>query len=244
MYHEISFTPDGKDTDARGNCRISALLGYLQRAAMTAASEGGFGHADLLERYGAVWMLARTWVRLIRPIRWDETITIKTWHRGNGGALSYRDYDIYINGILVGESVSGWVFANLKTRKLHRLSDIAELANTSGGDLCKEMTLGRWKIPQDALLTEERLMRYSDCDLNGHVNNTRYADFIQDALHQECRTNHFLSEIQINYTRECLCGETLSICTQETDNIALVVGMDKDGKSRFEGRVIFSEDIH
>ncbi len=243
MFHQATFILDGRDTDGRGNCRMSSLLGYLQRAAMGAAQEGGFGHHELLERYGAVWMLARTWVSLRRPIGWDDTITVKTWHRGAKGAMMYRDYDIYVDGQLVGESVSGWVFVDVTSRKLVHLNEVVELAETGGGELCKDKTLTRWKSPSDMVEAECRTMRYSDCDLNGHVNNTRYADFMQDALHQERRTTSFLSQLQINYTKECLAGETLSIRTLEEEGVALVLGLDEDGKSRFEGRVIFSEDI-
>lgn len=244
MYYQDSFLLDGRDTDPSGNCRISSLLGYLQRAAMGAATQNGFGHRDLLERYQAVWMLARSWVRLNRPIRWDDIVTVRTWHRGGRGAMMYRDYDIYVGEELVGESVSGWVLAHVDSHKLCRLSDVAELHNTSGESLCKSKTLGRWKFPAPLEPTQQRQLYYSDCDINGHVNNTRYADFIQDVLHQEGRTGTFVSQMQINYTRECRSGEILSLCLHEADNTALVVGMDEDGKSRFEGQVIFSEDIH
>lgn len=244
MYYQATFTLDGRDTDGRGNCRISSLLGYLQRAAMGAAAQGGFGHRELLERYGAVWMLARTWVKLFRPIRWDDVITVKTWHRGGKGAMMYRDYDIYVGEDLVGESVSGWVFVDVSNRRLMHLSDVSELEGTTGGTLCKEKTLMRWKAPQNMTQVEARLMHYSDCDINGHVNNTRYADFVQDALHQEGRNTSFVSEMQLNYTKECLAGEVLSVLAEETEDGCFVLGMDKDGKRRFEGRVIFSEDIH
>lgn len=242
MYYEATFTLDGRDTDPQGNCRISALLGYLQRGAMGAAHQGGFGHENLLKQYGAVWMLARTWIRLERPIRWDETITVKTWHRGGKNAMMYRDYDIYVAGELVGESVSGWVFVDIESRKILHLSDVAELEGTTGGDLCKSKKLNRCPRAGDMEAVETRKMRYADCDINGHVNNTRYADFVQDVLwdsQPKLSGQSFISEMQINYTKECLPGENLSICLSRTDNETLVVGMDEDGKSRFESRVIF-----
>ena len=43
-------------------------------------------------------------------------------------------------------------------------------------------------------------MRYSDTDINGHVNNTRYADFVCDALELEnLSQDRFLSQMQIGY---------------------------------------------
>ena len=67
---EYHFTVGDRDADGFGLCRASALLGYLQDAAAGAAENGGFGRRALLEKYGAFWMLARTWFRLERPLRW------------------------------------------------------------------------------------------------------------------------------------------------------------------------------
>lgn len=62
----------------------------------------------------------------------------------------YRDYDIYADGQLVGESVSGWVLASLEGHKLMRLSSVTELAGTGGGELCKTMTLSKLLCPGGA----------------------------------------------------------------------------------------------
>ena len=123
------------------NCRASALLGHLQEAATQAAQQGGFSREFLLDRYHAFWMLSRMWFRLDRPLEWDEELTIHTWHRGGKSALMYRDYDLSVRGENVGEGVSAWVLADQNSRRLLRLGNIEELANTSGGALCKSVTL-------------------------------------------------------------------------------------------------------
>ena len=187
-FYEYEVRLSGLDMDGRGHCKASALLNHLQNAATLAAEDGGFSREVLVERYGAFWMLARSWYRLSRPLAFEDKLTIRTWHRGSRGALMYRDYDILANGQPVGESVSAWVLASLQGHKLLRLGAIAELAETGGGALCKTMTLAKLHQPEGLRHKENRLMRYSDTDLNGHVNNTRYADFACDALELEgCR---------------------------------------------------------
>ena len=111
QFYEQTIRLTGMDADGRGICKPSALLDHLQIAAGFAAEEGGFGRETLVEKYGAFWMLARSWFHLDRPLRWEDRLTIRTWHRGGKAAMMYRDYDIYANGELVGESVSGWVLA-------------------------------------------------------------------------------------------------------------------------------------
>ena len=235
---------DSRDVDGLGRCKASALLGHLQEAATRAAEAGGFGRGAFLTGHGAFWMLTRMWYRLERPLHWDEVISIRTWHRGGKSALMYRDFDLYCGAEQVGEAVSAWVLASLEDRRLLRLSTIGELDGTDGGSLCKSRTLNRLHLPEGMAEAECRLMHYSDTDLNGHVNNTRYADFACDALHQEgIGAGRFLQELQLNYQAECRAGERLRLLTGRGEGRAFVQGVDKAGKSRFEGTLIFSEVV-
>ena len=242
MYYEHHVRLAGIDVDGRGYCKASALLNHLQVAATLAAEEGGFGRDVLIERYRAFWMLARSWYRLSRPLHWEADILIRTWHRGNNGAKSYRDYDIYANGQRVGESVASWILANLDTHKLMRLSGVEEMAATSGGSLCKTITLSKLRAPAELQEVERRLMRYSDTDINGHVNNTRYADFACDALDMAgLEEDHFLSAMQIGYLAECRPGEYITMETGVLEEGRYVRGLDKMGKPRFEASLIFGK---
>lgn len=244
LYYEHTIRLSGMDADGRGICKVSALLNHLQVAAALAAESGGFSREMLMERYGAFWMLARSWFHLNRPLRWEDEITIRTWHRGGKRAMMYRDYDIYVGGELVGESVSAWVLASLNDHRMMRLSAIRELEGTDGGELCKERMLSKLHSPQQLREVEQRPMRYSDTDINGHVNNTRYADFVCDALDMDqLEQGHFLSSMQIGYLAECRPGDVLSIQTGEREDGHYVCGLDRAGKSRFEAEVFFGETL-
>lgn len=234
----------GMDVDGRGCCKASALLNHLQNAATLAAEEGGFSRQVLMERYGAFWMLARSWFRLSRPLEYEDKLTIRTWHRGGRGAVMYRDYDILVNGQPAGESVAVWVLASLEGRRMLRLGSIKELANTGGGELCKTMTLAKLRRPDGLQTREKRLMRYSDADINGHVNNTRYADFACDAVGMEnLPENRFLAEMQLGYLAECHPGELLQLQVGGQGDSRFVCGLDESDKSRFESALFFGEVI-
>lgn len=232
---------DSRDVDLRGQCRASALMGHMQEAATQAAETGGFGRDILMERHHGFWMLTRMWYRLERPLNWGEKLTIHTWHRGAKGVVSYRDYDLYVGEELVGEGVSAWVLANGESHKLMRLNGITEMAETDGGELCKEKTLSKLKAPGELTDIEKRTMRYSDTDINGHVNNTRYADFACDALRMDkLSDDYYLAEMQIGYLNECRAGEILGILSGESeDGRTYICGSDEEGKSRFEAMMLF-----
>ena len=231
---------DSRDVDGRGHCKASALMGHLQEAATQAAEQGGFGREVLMERYHGFWMMTRVWFRLDRPLKWEEKLTIHTWHRGGKSAVSYRDYDLLVDGNRVGEGVAAWVMANQETRKLLRLSDLKEMEGTDGGELCKSITLSKLRCPKQLHGLERRMMRYSDTDINGHVNNTRYADFVCDAVRMDqFPEDRFLSSMQIGYLAECRPGEVLSMEVGEMEQGQYVRGLDESGKSRFEAALFF-----
>ncbi len=242
LYYDYNFRLTGMDVDGAGQCKPSALLDHFQVAAALAAEDGGFSRERLLEEYGGFWMVARSWVRLDRPLSYEDRLTVRTWHRGGKAALMYRDYDVYAGGERVGESVSAWVLADLRTRKILRLSSVPELQGTGGGELCKTRVLSRLHLPETLRETERRPMRYSDTDCNGHVNNTRYADFACDALDMGAlERGHFVSEMQIGFLGECRPGEVLSIRTGESEGTRYVRGLDEGGKARFEAALVFGK---
>lgn len=242
MDYKYQVSINSRDVDGNGICRPSALLGHLQEAGTQAAEQGGFGRERLLEECGGFWMLARLWYQLKRPLRWSETLTVHTWHRGGKGAMSYRDFNLYVGEEYVGEAVSAWVMADLTTHKLIKLSEVKILQETSGGALCKDKLLSKLRMPQEMALKEYRKMRYSDTDINGHVNNTRYADFACDALEMDkLPPDRFLSAMQLGYTAECRAGEEIALMLGEADGAHFVKGVDREGKGRFEVQLIFDK---
>ncbi|OUN85851.1 acyl-ACP thioesterase [Flavonifractor sp. An52] len=238
MYFEGGYPIDSRDVDPWNHCKPSGLMGILQEAAVAAACELHASRPEMMEKYNLFWMLARMWYRLDRPLKWNETLSIRTWHRGGSGASSYRDFDLFVDGKPVGEAVSVWVLADADTHRLARMSKIEEFQGTDGGELCKDKSLSRFKLPQEMAAADHRAMHYSDTDINGHVNNVRYADFICDAIRMDqLGQDFYVSALQVDYLAECMAGETITLFTGEQDGLRYVRGADTAGKSRFEGAV-------
>lgn len=225
---------DSRDTDPRGHCRPSALLGHLQVAATAAAEEGGCGRELLLERYGAVWILARIRYELSRPLIWKEELTVDTWHRGGRAGGLYRDFDLFSGGKRVGQAVSLWVLMERESRRLLGMARVPELASGAVMREDRRQMLSRLRMPEELELAERRLMHYSDTDINGHVNNTKYADFACDAIRAErLAPGQFVSAMQINYVAECHAGDTIIMQTAARGETHFVRGMDETGGERF-----------
>ncbi len=220
--------------DMFGHCRPSAVLGVLQEAATQASLALGVSGPELLEKYNGLWMVTRNWVELNSPLHWNDQLVIRTWHRGAAGASTYRDFDIFRDGELIGQGVSLWVMVDAQTHKLMRLKQLTEFHGTDGEELMKHIKLHRAAMPEQFDSCSIREMRYSDTDINGHINNIHYADFACDAIHLErCGKGKFVRTFQLDYISECMAGETISIDTAvEGDNL-YARGVGEAGTERF-----------
>ena len=78
---------------------------------------------------------------------------------------------------------------------------------------------------------------YTDVDLNGHMNNAKYADYVVNAIDPGQAGR--LTSFQIDYRHEVLRGEPLDVFTQFSDCSALVKGVDASGAVMFASRVEF-----
>ena len=241
-FLEREFTVDSRDVDMFDQCRPSALLGYLQEAATLAALDLGASGPEVREKYGCLWMISRIWVEMEQPLHWNDTFTVRTWHRGTAGASSYRDFDLYRNGEYIGQGVSNWVLVNAETRRLFRMKELAEFQGTDGGELCKDIKLRRVKAPETFDGRESRPMRYSDTDINGHINNAHYADFACDALHLEKQgRGKFVRSFQLGYVGECKAGETVFIDTAVQGSECFARGQGEDGGERFDFHLVLAD---
>lgn len=247
VFYEHTYPTDFRDLDLFGHVRPSAVLGLLQEAATQAASELHLSGPELRDKYNAFWMLARVRYELKRPLLWDEPVTIKTWHRGGKAAVMYREFDLSVEGEIVGRALSAWVLAGLESHKLLHLGGVGEIEDTSGGSLCRTDTLRKLRLPEGLEPVEERRLHYSDTDINGHVNNTRYADLLCDALELErIGKGKFVSALQICYLTECLAGETVRLRRGRDREGWCVRGESLAGVGRFDGILtldnLFPED--
>jgi hypothetical protein len=58
-------------------------------------------------------------------------------------------------------------------------------------------------------------VRYSDIDVNGHVNNSRYVGWIMDSYPVEFHRNHSVCSLEVNYLGETVGDDAISLLSKE-----------------------------
>ncbi|MCL2368070.1 MAG: thioesterase [Oscillospiraceae bacterium] len=234
LKRDIAIT--ASDIDCHRQIRPSALLGYLQNLATDHAEVLGFGGDCIEAEYGAVWMMVRMDVRLTRPIAYDEALEIHTWHRGapKSSVMVLRDFEVFAGGALVGEATMAWILADIASRRIMKPGKIQRLADSPRPERIKETIPAKIQMPDGLTKAMTRTIVYSDTDINGHMNNTKYADIACDAIRYEGIEGRFIAGVQINYLHECFPGDEIEVLCREVEDAHYVRGADFTGKSRFE----------
>lgn len=235
--YEGTYRVGSRDSDCHGRCQPSALLSFLQEAGLEALDRAELGRAFLLERHGAVWMLVRVRFELETPVLLGDALEIRVWLREAHGLGVYRDYEIRRNGVAVGRALALWMLARRDTRGMYPCANVAELAALSAPPPWKGERLRRLELPEALTPAGRRTVRYSQADMNGHLNNSRYADLLCDALEPEALAGAYISGLEIGYLAECLPGLVLQLETGGAGAERFFRGVGQDDVPRFEARM-------
>ena len=196
------FTLRSRDCDIMGTWRFSAILEEMQEAAGIHCDGMGWGRERLLEK-GAVWVLARTEVRMVRLPRVYEQISVETFHT----PMRHRMFPRYFiitdgEGLEVGAASTIWMMMDVKTRE-------SVSADTIGMKLPDNIGVRTpMGMPGLADMVEGEVREslyspvYTDLDMNQHVNNTRYADWICNQLGTEVLKKKEISRMVLDYNAE------------------------------------------
>jgi acyl-ACP thioesterase len=189
--------------NAQKRLGLVGLLGVLQDVAWTHAERLGHGYDATID-HGAIWILSRQKLVMADWPIWGDRLTVRTWVRPIKGPLIHRDFEMRVGGREVGQCAASWLTLDARTRRPVRPAAAAQWLCRQDGALA--FTPEKIALRQDLAETARFAVRNSDLDVNGHVNNTRYAQWILDATSLEagrtCRVDsyevNFLAEVQVN----------------------------------------------
>lgn len=226
-------------SDYKLECRMSSLLGLMQRAADGHIEAMGITWYKMKEK-GMAWVLSTLDIEVERLPRYLENIRIRTWHKGSKGVLWLRDFRIYdANATEICRARTSWALVDIDKRRVLRPSafpfEVAENKLDSVGD-----TPAKVSSPEEVFSIYEAKVRYSGLDPNGHLNNSKYADLCFDALEERELQDMKLKNFRITYHNEALMGETMKISRSHCEKGSIfIIGENPEGKKYFEACIDF-----
>ena len=206
-----TFTLQTRDCDLKGTWRLSAVLEAMQEAAGIHSKLLGCGREELLKK-NIIWVLSRSELHMDRYPRAGEKITLHTFPMPNRICFFPRYY-IFTDehGEMIGKAGTLWLLLDIETRKMLPPGDIARLI-PDNRDLTVPMNLPATvgNLQGEEFLSEYTPV-YTDLDVNMHVNNARYADWLCNTLGIECMSANEPETVIFNYNHEILPGQKIRL---------------------------------
>ncbi len=217
------------DVDFKRQAALESLCRYFLEAAWNHAEALGFGFSHLA-RQNRVWVLSRLLVTLKRFPVWGEVMVLNTWPRGTQSVFARRDFEILDpDGTALAAGTSAWLVLDVRTRRPQRLEKFLEPIRStarqaterdpqklpalplseSGGPSGRNSESQPRNPPLDANFAWA--VRYSDVDLNGHVNSARYIGRLLDCYTAQWLEGFVPALLEVNYLGEAHQGDALSV---------------------------------
>ena len=184
--------------------------------------------------------MTRHRVQINRLPERGETVHIETWPMPNTHVGYPRSMVIYDQaGNECSRSISLWVLMDQDTR--------SSVSPDKGGIIVPgtlrgtDLALPGGLVPKVMEHICRRDVCFTDLDRNGHMNNTRYLDWIDDLLPSDFHREHPVKEFALRYHSEAREGQSLDLHWDFVADDCLRV--DAYRKSEGKDELVFSSRV-
>ena len=235
--YRLNFEITDLHVDRYGRTKPSMLLYFVQEAAGQHCSLLAVDHETLSHKH-LFWAVTRNRVQVTRLPKLHETITVETWPMPTTRVAYPRSVVAYdAGGEELFRSISLWVLMDSRTRAmvLPGKSGITVDGTLTGTELAVPHAIATRTMEN----TATRTVGYTLLDRNGHMNNTRYMDWVEDLLPSAFHEDHPLQEFTVCYLNEARENDVIDLGYSLTDGPVFTVDALRGTERIFSAQMLF-----
>ena len=240
--YQHTYLVNDAHVDCFGRLKPSMLLFFCQDVAGHHCLQIGADY-DTLAAKNLFWAIIRQKVQITRLPRSGETIRVDTWAMPTTRTYYPRSTVAYDSeGHELFRAIGMWILMDLNTRAmiLPGKSGVTVQGLLTGTELTVPGSLG----PRQLANTESRTVHYTDLDRNGHMNNTKYLEWVSDLLPSAFHKEKTPREFTVCYHSEAREGDTLHMGWQVGDDGLFQVDAIRKHPEADNFHRIFAAQIH
>ena len=201
--------------DMNGHIKLpDVILLSLQVSGMQSI-ELGVSDKAILEEYNLVWIITEYDIEVSRLPRFAEEITIETEALSYNRLFCYRRFTIYNEaGQELIHMMATFVLMDRDSRKVHAVEP--EIVAPYQSDFDKKLIRGPKYESLDEPVSKDYHVRFYDLDMNGHVNNSKYLDWIFEVMGADFLTHYIPKKINLKYVKEVRPGGVITSSVERT----------------------------
>lgn len=210
----FSFELKTYELDFHGRVPVAVIYRFMQEAAEQDAVDRQFDTETLL-RKNLTWMLLRMQLRFRKFPEGRQGIDVETWPSGIDSRYAFREFKLFAarrqEHFAVASSV--WLLID---RERQRPVQLAPFFKTSERERTEPMVLARQSEPDPSggiVVSKEFPVRLADLDINNHVNNLHYLEWVVESVPEEYWAGRTLVELDLEYKKQVMYGDTVRVET-------------------------------
>ncbi|MDR2465451.1 MAG: acyl-[acyl-carrier-protein] thioesterase [Streptococcaceae bacterium] len=203
------------DSDAFGEMKLSNLLSVSIYISGIQSKLLGRSDEYLHER-GLTWILTAHEVQVERMPKNEEKITIQTEAKRYNKYFCYRDFLVLSSeGEELVRVTSTFAMMDIRQRRIATIQEDILTPYESE----KERKIQRPKAVElmEPSLFQKFHTKFSELDLNQHINNAKYIDYLLDPLGFEFLKEHRLKTLFIRYVLEIKADEQVESVIEKSE---------------------------
>lgn len=248
MYEDIAiwsqdFTVTHYFVDPDGRASVHGLAFFLQETAHNHATARSLGFEDLI-RENKAWVLTRQAIKLYHIPAIGQEVKVESWVQNTTQSFSVRDFHVIgPDGEIAVIARTSWMMLDITQRRPVKIpGNVLEKIPLTPGRLKEDLPLDKLMPGLPEGKAETFRVRYSDLDMNNHVNNITYVRWIMDGFDNKFRSELRLSMLEINYLSEALYGDKLALQItplMENNSFIITIRRQADKKEIAVARTIW-----
>ena len=201
--------------DMNGHIKLpDVILLSLQVSGMQSI-ELGVSDKTILEDYNLVWIITDYDIEVVRLPRFAEEITIETEALSYNRLFCYRRFTIYDEaGQELIHMIATFVLMDRDSRKVHTVEP--EIVAPYQSDFDKKLIRGPKYNSLEEPISKDYHVRFYDLDMNGHVNNSKYLDWIFEVMGEDFLTQYIPKKINLKYVKEVRPGGVITSAVERS----------------------------
>ncbi|SIN82855.1 acyl-[acyl-carrier-protein] thioesterase [Algoriphagus halophilus] len=220
FQYEKDFEIGSFQVHPSGKIRLSCVADLFQESSWGHADSADFGR-NLMEN-GQMWVLSRMDFHCFNLPSWGDHVKVYTAGRGVEKLFAFREFmmtDEEDN--ILALCMTSYLLLNMESKRPMRPEQV--LPSQLFDPLEKpDWQAAKVKVEGDLIASEKLMVRYSDLDLNDHVNNTSYILWVENILKER---NIEKAKFLINFQAECMLGEVVEINLYQKEDRFIFQGL-------------------
>lgn len=227
--YQEEFQVRGRDVDCQGIMHLSTLASILLQVSGQQTNNLNKTYGNPMENTNLTWFILQHDMTIHRMPKFNDTLLIETEAVAYNRFFTHRLFQVWCEGVLIIETMMRFAIVDSLERKLVRivpeLVERYEVEEKTKLDAMEKII----KMEGVANRTSTYQSYFSHIDINQHVNNAVYLNWVVDSLDEVFLEYHRPKKVAIIYENEVRLGEcvTHQLYHYEDKTVHYLVNGDK-----------------